>query len=100
MKAIIITALMALGLNAFAYTVEYGPGAYTKTTKVCYGKNDTDCKNMTYKYYAPRMERVCYGEKEGNQKCFNRRTTGNWGSIKFSSRKEAQEWYRDNGSRP
>ncbi len=99
MKAILIAALMSVGVTALASTADYGPGAYTKTVKSCgygrYSSSPDDCKMMTYKFYAPRKETVC--NKEGNgQKitCFDRVSTGNWGSRKFSSRAEARETQR------
>ena len=103
MKALILALTMTIGAAATAWTTDYGPNSYTKTVRVCgYAKNGGpgDCRNMTYRYYAPRVEKVCYNlGKDGNgsmQKCYNRLTTGNWGSRKFSSREEAREqWAKE-----
>ena len=102
MKNLIFAAILATGFAATASTTEYGPGSYVKTTRVCgYGRHSSspnDCKNMTYRYYAPRAETVCNKEGNGSKvTCFNRVSTGNWGSRKFDSLKEARETQRKEG---
>ncbi len=101
MKTVILSALICLGASAMAYTVDYGPGAYTKTVRVC-DKNDSgnevNCGNRTYKFFKPRLETHCMkNDSGGSETCFKAMVTGNWGSIKFKNRKEADEYYRQMG---
>lgn len=103
MKHVILAALLAVGSSALAYTVDYGPGAYKKTVRVCgYGRHSSslnDCKMMTYNYFAPRVEKICKrsGKNEDGSivKCYNRLTTGNYGTKKFKDAAESRAFFRE-----
>lgn len=104
MKTVILATLISIGASAAAYTVDYGPGSYTKTVKVCgYGRHRSsanDCQMNTYRFYAPRKETVCNKEGNGSKiTCYDRVSTGNWGSRVFTSKAEAEAANREGNSK-
>ncbi len=100
MKIVILAAAMLVSSVSFASTPgSYGPGAYNKTSVVCYGdssKGNQQCRTVTYKYFAPRNEVICrnLGKDESGaaKKCFVRKTTGNYTySIKTREERRLEE---------
>jgi hypothetical protein len=96
MKGLIFIVLTAASISASAYTVNYGPGAYTKEiTKCGYGRHDSspnDCITTNDKFFAPRKETHCNSNHSGGKEtCFDVMVTGNWGSRVFESRAEARK---------
>ena len=108
MKSVIIAMAMLVGSSAFALGKpgSYGPNAYNKTIKVCYKGSvgdERDCHMMTYRFFGPRNEKVCYNlGKDGNggvQKCYNRSTTGNYTYRVYAPGERLKEERGDRGSR-
>lgn len=94
MKSIAIAALMAVSASAFAYTVDYGPASTAKAVTVC-EKDGLNCSVRNYRFTAPRVTTQCWSNGKGeNLTCAKIKYSSNVGTLKFSSKKEADEFYR------